>query len=163
MNSVDEFKGDEIRGLLRTELSAVETYERAVGERAWDLLRGKHAQHLINILVDHLEVSSELQAIIQQTTSPLVDGVEKRETWFILGIQASKLFGEAKLFSDAATIQALKKGEENALEAYQTILEDPATPTPMKAFVNSLVMRQRAHIHALEGLLENYRNHPRLQ
>jgi len=60
MKCPDKFKGDGIGGVLRTALAAVETYERAVGERTWDLLRGEHAQHLVNILTDHLEVSSEL-------------------------------------------------------------------------------------------------------
>ncbi len=57
---------DQIEGLLRIELSAVETYERAVGERTWDLLGTDQAQHLVSILVDHLEAASQLQATVQQ-------------------------------------------------------------------------------------------------
>ncbi len=90
---------DEIKGLLGNELSAVETYERAVGERAWDLLRAEQTQHLVNILVDHLAAASQLQAEIQQITSTPVDGTEKREIWFTWGLEARRLFGDAELLA----------------------------------------------------------------
>ena len=55
---------DEIITLWRTERSAVEAYEQALGERQWNQLQGRQVDRLVNILSDHLDAAAQLQAQI---------------------------------------------------------------------------------------------------
>lgn len=144
---------DEIVTLWRTERSAVETYEQALGERQWNQLQGRQVDRLVNILSDHLDAAAQLHAQIHKMGTKPVNGLKPFGGWFRLGTRSSNRFGDFTLFSDEAAIHALKEAEESTLKSYNDILDDVLTPIQMKPLIQNLVVKQRSHIVALDKIL----------
>lgn len=112
-----------INHFLRTELSAVETYQRAVGEKEWKLLRGDpEIPTLFHILVDHIQAASQLGTEIERLGAPPGNGSLAWGSWSNLGAESAKLFSDANLFGSKAGLRALKEGEETALRHYRGLL-----------------------------------------
>lgn len=144
---------DEIIMLWRTELSAVETYAQALGERQWNDLKGAHADRLINILADHVDAAAQLQAQIKKTETTPVNGLGLYGSWFKWGAGSAYPLSDATLFSDEAAILVLKEAEEHTLKNYNDILDDRPRPIRIRSLIQSLIVKQQSHIWALDQIL----------
>ncbi len=138
---------DEINRLLRSELSAVETYQQALQKEGQKFEHEAEFQQLATILNDHQQAAARLEAQIKQMGGRPVQDSGAWGTW------SKIVMGTAKFFGDKAALKALKEGEESGLKEYQEVLNDTATPGEVKPLINSLLAQQHSHIQALDGLL----------
>ncbi|MGH8508575.1 MAG: ferritin-like domain-containing protein [Gammaproteobacteria bacterium] len=143
-----------INHLLRTELSAVETYQRALGEKEWKLLHGDpELPTLFHILVDHIQAASQLGKEIERLNAPPGNGAHAWGMGSNLGTESAKLFSDANLFGSKAGLRALKESEESALQDYRGLLRAVPTPSEMRPLIDNLIAKQQAHVKALEALM----------
>ncbi len=138
---------DEMNKLLRSELSAVETYQQALEKERQKFGHEAEFQRLNAILSEHQQAASQLRAQIQQLGGTPVQDSGAWGTW------SKIVMGTAKLLGDKAALKALKEGEESGLKEYQEALQDPDTPSEVKPVINSLLARQQAHIRTLDELM----------
>ncbi len=138
--------------LLRTELSAAETYQRVIREKDWKQLRDKaNVQQIFNILVgnlqEHIQAASQLKAEIEQMgSSPL----HASEAWG----GSSKLAKEtAHHLDDKAALETLKLRDLGCLKNYQDVLEDMPAPHDTKPLIKRLAAKQQMHVNALNELM----------
>ena len=139
--------GDEINRLLRSELSAVETYQQALDKEREKFGHETEFQQLNAILAEHQQAASQLTTQIQQLGGT---PVQDSGAW---GMWAKIVMATAKLMGDKAALKALKEGEESGLKEYQGALHDTTTPSEVKTVLNSLLPKQQAHIRTLDGLM----------
>jgi uncharacterized protein (TIGR02284 family) len=138
---------DEMNKLLRSELSAVETYQQALEKERQKFGHEAEFQRLNAILSEHQQAASQLRAQIQQLGGTPVQDSGAWGTW------SKIVMGTAKLLGDKAALKALKEGEESGLKEYQEALQDPDTSSEVKPVINSLLARQQAHIRTLDELM----------
>jgi len=138
---------DEMNKLLRSELSAVETYQQALEREQQKFGQEAELQRLNVILTEHQQAASELRTQIQQLGGTPVQDSGAWGTW------SKIVMGTATLLGDKAALRALKEGEESGLKEYQEALQDPDTPPEVKTVINSLLARQQAHIRTLDELM----------
>jgi uncharacterized protein (TIGR02284 family) len=138
---------DEMNKLLRSELSAVETYQQALDKERQKFGHEAEFQQLNAILSEHQQAASQLRTQIQQLGGTPVQDSGAWGTW------SKIVMGTAKLMGDKAALKALKEGEESGLKEYQEALQDTTTPSEVKTLLNSLVPKQQAHIQTLDGLM----------
>lgn len=133
-----------LNSLLRGELSAVETYRRAlqtfVGEPEQLELRRIHQEHQ--------EAAGVLrQHILQQGGSP----ADSSGVW---GTLAALIERTARLFGRTAALRALQQGEEQGIEDYESALDNPEMPAECLGLIDGkLLPRCREHIQALEEMI----------
>lgn len=139
--------GDEINQLLRSELSAVETYQQALDKEREKFGHETEFQQLNAILAEHQQAASQLRTQIQQLGGT---PVQDSGAW---GMWSKIVMGTAKLMGDKVALKALKEGEERGLKEYQEALHDTTTPSEVKTVLNSLLPKQQAHIRTLDGLM----------
>lgn len=138
---------DELNKCLRSELSAVETYQQALDKERQEFGQEVEFQELSSILTDHQQAASQLEAQVQRMGGTPTHDSGAWGTW-------SKLvMGTAKLLGDKAALKALKEGEESGLKDYQEVLQDAPAPGEVKTLINGLVAKQLAHIGALDRLM----------
>jgi uncharacterized protein (TIGR02284 family) len=138
---------DEMNKLLRSELSAVETYQQALEKERQKFGHETEFQQLNAILSEHQQAASQLSTQIQQLGGTPVQDSGAWGTW------SKIVMGTAKLMGDKAALKALKEGEESGLKEYQEVLQDTDTPPEVKPVINSLLARQQAHIRTLDELM----------
>jgi uncharacterized protein (TIGR02284 family) len=138
---------DEVNKLLRSELSAVETYKQALGKEQQKFGQEAELQRLNIILTEHQQAASQLRTQIQQLGGTPVQDSGAWGTW------SKIVMGAATLLGDKAALKALKEGEESGLKEYQEVLQDPDTPPEVKTVINNLLPRQQAHIRTLDELM----------
>lgn len=138
---------DEMNKLLRSELSAVETYKQALGKEQQKFGQEAELQRLNTILTEHQQAASQLRTQIQQLGGTPVQDSGAWGTW------SKIVMGAATLLGDKAALKALKEGEESGLKEYQEVLQDPDTPPEVKTVINNLLPRQQAHIRTLDELM----------
>ena len=130
-----------LNSLLRSEISATETYSQAIPKVATDV------EVLREIAREHGQAVSDLRAAIQR-----VGGVpdETSGTWPAL---PSKVYdGPAHVFGAAATLQVLKDVEERSLGDYQEALR--RLNSSADGWISgSVITTQSKHISRLEDLL----------
>jgi hypothetical protein len=134
--------------LLRREYSAVETYQQALCKGRQESGRNAEFQELANILSDHQQAASQLEARLQQP--------ERRADGYFGGwITWSKVvIGAASIFGDGVVLRALKAGEESGFKRYQEVLEATSgMPPELKPLFLDLLAKQQAHIRTLDGLI----------
>jgi uncharacterized protein (TIGR02284 family) len=140
---------DEINQFLRSELSAVETYQQALDKEREKFGHEAEFQQLNAILAEHQQAASQLTTQIQQLGgTPVKDS----GAW---GMWSKIVMGTAKLMGDKAALKALKS-EETGLKEYQEALHDTTTPSQVKTVLNSLLPKQQAHIRTLDGLMGSF-------
>lgn len=139
--------GDEMNRLLRSELSAVETYQLALDKEREKFGHETEFQQLNAILAEHQQAASQLTTQIQQLGGT---PVQDSGAW---GMWSKIVMATAKLMGDKAALKALKEGEESGLKEYQEALHDTTTPSEVKTVLNSLLPKQQAHIRTLDGLM----------
>ncbi len=137
-------KGGAIAGLVKDELSAVETYRQAIEK----LGSNPAAEELRRIEQDHENAVAVLQqrAVELGMTPPSSSGA-----W---GAWAKMVEGAASLFGEKPAIKALKEGEEHGINDYERCLEDPSTDETIKNLISTeLLPRTRAHVETLDQYL----------
>jgi len=138
---------DQLNKCLRSELSAVETYNQALEKERKASGHETDFQQLASILNDHQQAASQIEAQIQSLGGTPVHDSGAWGTW-------SKLvMGTAKLLGDKAAIKALKEGEESGLKEYQDLLADTTTPREATSLCDSLMAKQQMHIRTLDNLM----------
>ncbi|MCA1600105.1 MAG: PA2169 family four-helix-bundle protein [Acidobacteria bacterium] len=138
---------DEMNRLLRSELSAVETYQQALDKEREKFGHDAEFQQLNAILAEHQQAASQLTTQIQQLGGT---PVQDSGAW---GMWSKIVMATAKLMGDKAALKALKEGEESGLKEYQEALHDTTTPSEVRTVLNSLLPKQQAHIRTLDGLM----------
>jgi hypothetical protein len=130
-----------LNSLLRSEISATETYSQAIPKIASDV------EVLREIAREHGQAVSELRTAIKS-----VGGVPD-ETSGIWPALPSKVYeGPAQVFGAAATLQALKDVEERSLGDYQEALRR-LNGSSNGWISGSVIPTQIKHISKLEELL----------
>lgn len=135
---------DALESLLRGEMSAVETYEKALtqveGYAGGPQLRQLHADHTeaVGLLRDML--------IRYQGETPTSSG-----PW---GAFANTVQATANLFGDAAALKSLKEGEEHGIRSYEAALADADVAEDVKGMVRALLSRCQAHVPVLDALID---------
>lgn len=106
---------DELNGLLKGEISAVETYRQALEQIESPTIR-ETLQCNQNCHADRANGLAEKVRSL---------GGEPAQTSGIWGTFAKMMEGGAKVFGDKATIDMLEEGEDKGLADYKKIMEDP--------------------------------------
>jgi uncharacterized protein (TIGR02284 family) len=135
---------DTLNSLLRGELSAVETYDQALGK----LGDTKGAVELRRIHSQHREAAAALRKHVEQ------HGGQPDKSSGAWGAFAKTVEGTAKLFGNDAALKALKEGEEHGISAYEKALEDRFLPADCATMIKTKLLPQvRAHIPVLDRLM----------
>jgi uncharacterized protein (TIGR02284 family) len=136
---------DICNGLLRGEISALETYDQALEKFANE----PEAADLRLIKSDHQESVNRLRENIKS-----MGGTPSKDSgaW---GTFAKAVQGSATLFGQNAALTALKKGEEQGRSSYEDALEQDEVMTECKSMIkDELLPRQLQHISQIEELIE---------
>lgn len=135
---------DTLNSLLQGELSAVETYQQALGK----LGATKGGPELKRIHDEHRAAANTLrQHVHLQGGKPL----QGSGAW---GAFAKLVEGTAKLFGDVAALKALKEGEEHGIKQYEAALKEADLPSEYDVLISSTLLPQtRAHVPVLDRLM----------
>lgn len=136
---------DTLTSLLRGEMSAMETYQKAL-EKVDGYPEGAQ---LRQIYMDHSHAVQVLRNLLMRYQVELPDS---SGAW---GTFANAVQVTANLFGDKAALKALKEGEEHGIKDYQRALDDPQVATDVKAMIRSDLLRKcETHVPVLDSLLE---------
>lgn len=139
---------DDLNKCLRSELSAIETYQQALEKNRQQYGTEPQFQQLSRMLQEHEDAAARLRTLVQQHGGrPSTDS----GAW---GAWSKTVMGAAKLFGDKAALKALKEGEESELNDYQAVSQNSSTPTDVKSAVSPLIVRQQEHIRELDRLID---------
>ena len=131
--------------LLRGELSAIETYAKAIEKYPATPVTAE----LTRIQAEHREAATKLASNVRE-----MGGVPDTDSgaW---GVFAKAVQGAANLFGTESAIESLQKGEEHGRRDYMDALEDDDVMTDCKAMIRSeLLPKVENHIRVLEALEE---------
>ncbi len=130
-------------GLLRGELSAVETYTQAIDRIAGE----SETATLSRIRSEHAASAQRLSAnVISMGGTPSSDS----GAW---GTFAKTVEGAAKLFGETSTLHGLASGEQYGKGSYESALQNEHVTPECKTMIESeLLPRQLEHIRTLEAL-----------
>lgn len=133
-----------LKSLLQGEMSAVETYEKALAK----VDGAPEGAHLRQIWADHTQAVSLLRDLLirYQGELPSSSGA-----W---GTFANAVQATANLLGDAVALKALKEGEEHGIKDYEAALNNPAVADDVKAVTRDLRMRCEAHLPVLDALID---------
>lgn len=132
-----------LNGLLRGEMSAIETYRQALEKAGTEA----GAQDLHRFAKDHRDAADQLWQHVEQHGGKPSEGSGAWGSW------AKTVEGTAKLFGNAAALKALKEGEEHGLKDYQSALENKAMAPECLTLIRGLVAKQSEHIAGLHRLI----------
>ena len=130
-------------GLLRGELSAVETYGQAIEKYAGSPV----TEELRRIRSDHSRSATWLSANVRE-----MGGIPEKDSgaW---GIFATAVQGAANLFGQDSAIESLQRGEEAGRKDYQHALLDDDVMTDCKLMIREdLLPPIIEHIASLDKL-----------
>ena len=144
MSTATETTIDTLNSLLRGELSAVATYRQAEHKFA-----GRpEADELRRIGEEHRQAAESLREEVERWGG---QASAHSGAW---GALATLVEGAAKLFGDTAALRALKEGEEQGIDDYESALDNPELPPECHSLIaGTLLPRCRAHLLALDGLM----------
>jgi len=137
---------DRLNSLLRGELAAIETYERAL--RKLDGPGTELADQLVHFAAEHSRNADALKARVETLGGTCANPSGAWGAWSRI------VQGSANVFGDGSAIKALKEGEEHGLKDYADALEDDELDEASRRLVeNEMIPRQRKHIAALDAFL----------
>ena len=139
---------DEMNKLLKSELSAIETYQQALEKKDTDPEHVPAIDAMSAILDDHQRAASRIEAAIRQKGGEPVHSSGAWGTW------SSIVMGTAQLFGDKAALKVLKEGEQSGLKEYEDVLVDTGIPQDQKTLISDLAATQRMHIGRIFKLIE---------
>ncbi|MGX2041429.1 DUF2383 domain-containing protein [Methylocaldum sp. MU1018] len=133
--------------LLRSEISAVETYQQALDKLRHEAALGE-AQQISSICEDHRDSASRLRTrIVEQGGKPSEDS----GAW---GSWSKMVMGGAKLLGDKVALSALRQGEESGIKDYEEALRDADIPGDVRHLIQTtLLPRQQQHVNVLNRLI----------
>lgn len=135
----------ELQSLLRGEISAMETYEKALDKVGDE----PGAQELRRIAAEHTEAVNLLRNQIS------LEGEVPDSDSGAWGAFARTVQGTANVFGDKSALKALKEGEEHGLKEYRDALDDGETPAELGRVIrDELLPRQQEHIRTLDRLID---------
>jgi Domain of unknown function (DUF2383) len=126
--------------LLRGELSAIETYRQAqekLGRQPLQELLASHGDSAV-LVRKHIESNGG-------------EGSKSSGPW---GAFAKLVEGTATVLGEAATLKALKEGEEHGLKEYLAALENDSLGSVCRELATRLAGKQREHIAKIDSLLQ---------
>jgi len=133
-----------LKSLLQGEMSAVETYEKALTK----VNGAPDGAQLRQIWSDHNQAVSVLRDLLIRYNGELPSS---SGAW---GSFANAVQATANIFGDAAALKALKEGEEHGVKDYEAALNNPAVAADVKAVTRDLRMRCESHIPVLDALID---------
>jgi hypothetical protein len=135
---------DILNALLRGELSAVATYRQAERKYPGHLQRAE----LRRLGEEHRRAAGALQEQVRR------EGGRPSETAGAWGAFAALVEGAAKLFGGKSALRALREGEEQGIDDYESALDTPHLPPECRALIaGALLPRCREHVRAQDGLM----------
>jgi len=146
MRTVAE-RTDTLNSLRRGELAAVETFQQALDKFGNEPM----GIELRAIEADHRDAAEALGAHIAER------GGSPAESSGVWGMWAKAIAGTAKLFGASAALKALKEGEEQGIEDYQSALEDQYLDAECRDLIRTLLPKTRAHVALLDRLIDEIR------
>lgn len=135
---------DKLNGLLKGEISAVETYEQVL-EKITDPEIRSELEDVQQCHADRVEILTETVAIMGK------EPADKAGVW---GAFAKLMEGGAKVFGDKAAIGLLEEGEDKGLEDYRKLLEE-ADPN-IHPIIEELLPRQEETHAKMSGLKHRF-------
>jgi Domain of unknown function (DUF2383) len=137
-----------ITKLLKDELSATETYQKALDELKFP--GGKFLSNsLMPMFGDHKAAVSLLQEqIVKLGGKPL----QNPGTW---GIWPKMILENATLSGKRSAVEVLLEGEKIAEADYVAALQDSTLPATIRSLIESnLLPTQQSHVRSLDRVLE---------
>ena len=134
-----------LNSLLRGELAATETYQRAFSKASTHTM----ASELHRLRDDHRELANHLRELVHER------GGKPDQGSGVWGAFSKIVAGLANVFGHKASLMALHKGEESGKNAYENALRDDALADSLKKTIrDTFLPRTEAHIHDLKALLK---------
>src|SRR3954464_3234852 len=137
---------EQLESLLRGEISAAETYRMAIDKLSED--PSGNVGLLRQIQEDHGRAAQGIRERIREMGG---QGADSSGAW---GVWAKTVQATMNLFGDAASLKALKEGEEHGLKDYQEALDD-VDATSAQLIQNQLIPAQQRHINLLDQLINS--------
>ena len=138
----------QLNSLLRGEISAAETYRMAIDKASDSEKAAANVGLLREIQEEHGRAAQGIRDRIREL------GGEASDSSGAWGMWAKTVQGAMSLFGDAASVKALKEGEEHGLKDYQEAVDDVDT-TSAQFIRNQLIPAQQRHINLLDQLINS--------
>ncbi len=139
----------QLNSLLRGEISAAETYRMAIDKVATgDDAHAANLGLLREIQEEHGRAAQGIRDRIREL------GGEPSDSSGAWGAWAKLVEGTANLLGDAASLKALKEGEEHGLKDYAEGVDD-IDLTSAELVQNQLIPAQQRHINLLDQLISS--------
>ena len=136
---------EECNRLLKGELSATETYQKAIDKYP----NSATADCLRRIQSEHREAANTLAECIRE-----MSGIPETDTG-ACGVIANAVQSTSNLFGEESAIASLRRGEKHGREDYERALEkDEVMPTRKTMIRTELLPKVESHIKTLEILEE---------
>ena len=137
---------DQLNSLLRGEISAAETYRMAIDKATASPDTAASMGLLREIQEEHGRAAQAVRDRIREL------GGEPSDSSGAWGAWAKFTQGTANLFGDAASLKALKEGEEHGLKDYEEGVDD-IDATSAELVTNQLIPAQQRHVMLLDQLI----------
>src|SRR6187401_2754244 len=136
----------QLNSFLRGEISAAETYRMAIDRAGNSEDNAANVGLLREMQEEHGRAAQALRDRIREL------GGEASDSSGAWGAWAKFVEGTANLFGDAASLKALKEGEEHGLKDYEEGIDD-IDATSAELVQNQLIPAQQRHIMLLDQLI----------
>ena len=137
----------QLNSLLRGEISAAETYRRAIDKVADS---DKSQMNNLNIMREIQEEHGRAAQALRDRIREL--GGEPSDSSGAWGAWAKFTQGTANIFGDASALKSLKEGEEHGLKDYQEAIDD-IDMTSAQLVQNQLIPSQQRHVNLLDQMI----------
>lgn len=147
MNQTTTKDVDILNHLLRGEISAIETYQKAL-----DKFTDPADRHVANALTrlrdEHTRSVETLKSRVSVHGGTPADGAG------VWGVFANVVAGAAKLIGPQTALAALKQGELHGIDDYEkAVANQEVTPETRFLIRNELLLRCREHVANLDVIL----------
>lgn len=133
-----------VNDLLQGEIAATETYQQALAQVDDE----PGADELRHIQAEHREAVQRLRQYVRDLGG---QPSQSSQTW---GVFAKATEGVARLFGDAAALNALKAGEERGAATYEEALTHEHLGSDFIEYLRMTLLPQtRAHVAVLDRLV----------
>jgi hypothetical protein len=136
----------QLNSFLRGEISAAETYRMAIDRAGNSPDNAANVGLLREMQEEHGRAAQALRDRIREL------GGEASDSSGAWGAWAKFVEGTANLFGDAASLKALKEGEEHGLKDYEEGVDD-IDATSAELVQNQLIPAQQRHVNLLDQLI----------
>jgi hypothetical protein len=137
---------NQLNSFLRGEISAAETYRMAIDRAGSSTENAANVGLLRGMQEEHGRAAQALRDRIREL------GGEASDSSGAWGAWAKFVEGTANLFGDAASLKALKEGEEHGLKDYEEGVDD-IDATSAELVTNQLIPAQQRHINLQDQLI----------